>query len=74
MEVPMPNKLLSLIPFGLLGALSLAAGCAGARPAAGALAPDFRLPATDGRTIALSEFRGQRRVVLAFYPMAFTPG
>jgi len=39
----------------------------------GQLAPDFRLPANDGRVISLSEFRG-RKVVLYFYPKDDTPG
>ena len=36
-------------------------------------APDFELPDQDGRTVKLSDFRGQR-VVLYFYPKADTPG
>jgi len=35
-------------------------------PAVGDPAPDFRLPASDGREIALSEFRGRAPVVLFF--------
>lgn len=35
--------------------------------------PDFRLPATGEREIALSEFRG-KRVVVYFYPKDSTPG
>ena len=41
--------------------------------AAGTLAPDFALQATDGRTVRLSDFRG-RKVVLYFYPRDDTPG
>jgi thioredoxin-dependent peroxiredoxin len=37
-------------------------------------APDFTLPGTDGKTYKLSEFRGQKNVVLAFYVLAFTGG
>ncbi|NTV09331.1 MAG: peroxiredoxin [Zoogloea sp.] len=37
------------------------------------LSPDFSLPATSGRTIALSELRGHP-VVLYFYPKDSTPG
>ncbi len=36
-------------------------------------APDFSLPDQDGRTIKLSDFRGQP-VVVYFYPKADTPG
>ncbi len=37
-------------------------------------APAFSLAASTGKTIALSEFRGKKKVVLAFYPKAFTGG
>ena len=37
-------------------------------------APDFALPDQHGATVKLSEFRGKRSVVLAFYIRAFTPG
>jgi peroxiredoxin len=30
-------------------------------------APEFALPSTEGRPIALAEFRGQADVVLVFY-------
>ena len=33
----------------------------------GAPAPHFSLPSTEGREIALGEFRGKADVVLAFY-------
>lgn len=36
-------------------------------------APEFRLPADDGREVALSDFRG-KPVVLYFFPKALTPG
>jgi len=36
-------------------------------------APDFELPDQDGRTVKLSNFRGQP-VVVYFYPKADTPG
>lgn len=38
----------------------------------GDLAPDFTLPSTLGKDVRLSEFRG-RTVVLAFFPLAWTP-
>ena len=37
-------------------------------------APDFALPDQHGATVKLSDFRGKRSVVLAFYIRAFTPG
>ncbi|WP_455140489.1 peroxiredoxin [Candidatus Hodarchaeum mangrovi] len=36
-------------------------------------APDFTLPAQDGKKIKLSDFRGKKNVMLAFYPQDFTP-
>lgn len=41
-------------------------------PDRGDAAPDFRLPATIGETIALSELRG-KPVILAFYPADWSP-
>jgi peroxiredoxin len=35
-------------------------------------APDFELKDNHGRTVRLSEFRGDKNVVLLFYPFAFT--
>lgn len=39
----------------------------------GQLAPDFLLPASNGKTVSLSDFRG-KYVVLYFYPKDMTPG
>jgi peroxiredoxin len=36
-------------------------------------APDFELRSHRGGTVKLSDFRGTRRVVVAFHPLAFTP-
>ncbi|MEI2730063.1 MAG: peroxiredoxin [Candidatus Nanopelagicales bacterium] len=38
----------------------------------GELAPDFELKNQFGETIKLSDFRGEKNVVLIFYPKAFT--
>jgi len=39
----------------------------------GQIAPDITLPASNGQTIQLSDFRG-KNVVLYFYPKDMTPG
>jgi peroxiredoxin len=36
-------------------------------------APDFLLPSVSGKKIALSQFIGEKNVVLSFVPAAFTP-
>ncbi len=40
----------------------------------GSSAPEFTLRATDGKTYQLSDFKGKKNVVLAFYVLAFTGG
>ena len=41
-------------------------------PAVGAAAPEFTLDTTSGRPVSLSAFRGEKNVLLAFFPLAFT--
>ncbi len=43
------------------------------RPAVGTPAPDFTLPAHTDVEVQLSSLRG-KKVVLLFYPFAFSPG
>jgi peroxiredoxin Q/BCP len=40
----------------------------------GDTAPDFKLQASDGKTYRLSDFKGKKAVVLAWFPKAFTSG
>ena len=41
-------------------------------PEVGQEAPDFTLPATLGEQVTLSQYRGQKNVVLAFYVLDWT--
>ena len=58
----------------LTGAVAAASSRVFAALAVGDEAPDFTLPGTDGMDATLSSFRGQKNVVLAFFPKAFTGG
>jgi len=40
----------------------------------GDMAPDFTLPDNTGHPVKLSDFRGKKNVILAFYVLAFTGG
>jgi len=65
-------KALSLVP-----ALGFLLSCAAARAGElkpGDAAPEFALPGSDGHTYRLSDFKGKRAVVLAWFPKAFTGG
>ena len=37
-------------------------------------APGFDLPGSDGKTYKLSDFKGKKAVVVAWFPKAFTGG
>jgi len=43
-------------------------------PKVGDMAPDFTLVGTDGKSHALSSYRGKQAVVVAWFPKAFTGG
>ncbi len=66
-----------------LGIGVLAAGLAGARPPqkiaqttlkVGEPAPDFTLLSDTWEPVKLSDYRGKKNVILAFYVLAFTSG
>ena len=42
-------------------------------PVVGQAAPDFRLRGGDGTHYSLSEFLGEKNVLLVFFPLAFSP-
>jgi thioredoxin-dependent peroxiredoxin len=61
-----------MVPLTL--ALLLAAADPAPKLRVGEAAPAFSLPGTNDRTVQLSEFKGRKKVVLAFFPKAFTGG
>jgi peroxiredoxin len=77
---------LRLVGVGLLTVLSLVSGVSGqekkkeAEPLklkVGDMAPDFTLLAYDGqgvKPVSLHEYRGKKKVALAFFVFAFTGG
>jgi thioredoxin-dependent peroxiredoxin len=73
-------KLRTVLSLAAGVALSLAATMGGSaqQPAAelkvGDMAPNFKLPGSDGKTYSLSDFKGKSAVVLAWFPKAFTGG
>ena len=64
-------KILFFLAVLLAGGLSLA-GAAWAIEV-GEKAPDFKLPATTGLDISLSDFRGKKWVLVEFYGADFQP-
>ena len=56
----------------LLGAVTLTAW--GAELKAGDTAPNFDLIGSDGKQYTLEQFKGEKPVILAFFPKAFTGG
>ncbi len=63
----------NLLAFVATLAISAPVLCA-AELAVGELAPDFTLAGSDGVTYQLSDFRGERAVVVAWFPKAYTSG
>ncbi len=64
--------------FILAAVLMMATGSNAQQPAAelkvGDQAPDFSLQASDGKTYKLSDFKGKKAVVVAWFPKAYTSG
>ncbi len=57
-----------------LALLWVAAVASAEELAVGAKAPPFSLKGSDGSTHTLAQHAGERAVVLAWFPKAFTPG
>jgi peroxiredoxin Q/BCP len=64
----------ALLAVGLLAVLSVGIGAQGTELKVGDPAPNFKLQASDGKTYQLSDFKGKKAVVLAWFPKAFTQG
>ena len=69
----MKRRLLAAAAVTLMGVI-MAGFVDGAEPKVGEEAPAFSLKGSDGKTYELSAFRGQKAVVVAWYPKAFTGG
>jgi len=71
------SKVFRLLPLALVACGLLASPAATQTPPelkVGDAAPDFTLPATDGKTYTLSKDLKGKWVVLAWFPKAFTGG
>jgi len=72
-SVPVLRRSVTVLMSVLLVTLGGMVGPATAEPKVGDKAPDFRLPATTGGSVSLSQFRGKRLVLLEFYGTDFSP-
>jgi peroxiredoxin len=77
------SKVSALLPLAIVAcalstgpvyAQGAAAGSTAVELKVGDMAPDFTLPATDGKTYSLSKDLKGRWVALAWFPKAFTAG
>ena len=64
----------ALMAVGLLALLTGTVRAETAELKVGDMAPNFSLPASDGKTYTLADFKGKKAVVLAWFPKAFTQG
>jgi hypothetical protein len=71
---PKDGQMRVMLALGLAAALGVGVMAQSAELKVGDAAPDFSLPASDGKTYRLSDFKGQKAVVLAWFPKAFTGG
>ncbi len=68
-------KITLTTPFtAVLGILALMMAPLASALDVGDKAPDFTLQASDGNTYSLSDFVGERPLIIAFFPAAFTGG
>src|SRR5678810_287143 len=64
----------ALMAIGLAAALAVGVKAQTTELKVGDTAPDFSLQASDGKAYKLSDFKGKKAVVLAWFPKAFTQG
>src|SRR5512134_2211111 len=64
----------ALMAIGLAAALAVGVKAQTTELKVGDNAPDFSLQASDGKTYKLSDFKGKKAVVIAWFPKAFTQG
>ena len=64
----------ALMAIGLAAVLAVGVKAQTAELKVGDTAPDFNLQASDGKTYKLSDFKGKKAVVVAWFPKAFTQG
>jgi len=64
----------ALMALGLAAALAVGVKAQSTELKVGDMAPDFSLKASDGKTYKLSDYKGKKAVVLAWFPKAFTQG
>ena len=64
----------AIASFGTASAVQAAELKKAADLKAGDKAPEFKLPGTDGKTYKLSDFKGKKAVVVAWFPKAKTGG
>ena len=64
----------ALLTVGLLAAMAASIGAQGTELKVGDPAPNFKLQASDGKTYQLSDFKGKKAVVVAWFPKAATLG
>jgi peroxiredoxin Q/BCP len=64
----------ALLAVGLFAAVTAGVSAQGTELKVGDPAPNFKLQASDGKTYQLSDFKGKKAVVIAWFPRAFTQG
>ncbi len=67
-------ELINRLAYPLLLSAAALVGQAAFALEVGDAAPDFSLAGSDGNTYTLSQFAGEKPVVIAFFPKAFTGG